>query len=78
MSGIITRYFNWEGDACRVMEDMTTGDRSADIYRAGHGHLEVDVTDVLYGAVEIGEKEFKSLVLLAIEHAKADSEYGNA
>lgn len=58
---IITNFYRWEGDACRVHEDEQ-GNLSADVYRAGRGVLPVNATNVLYGSVEISEKQYKELV----------------
>lgn len=56
-----TSYYRWEGDACRVHEDEH-GNLTADIYRSGRGIFPVNATDVLYGSVEISEKQYKELV----------------
>jgi hypothetical protein len=50
-----TRYFAWEGDACR-MREQENGDVTADIYRAGKGFLPVSL---VYCAVEIGSARYQ-------------------
>jgi|CXWL01.1.fsa_nt_gi L-rhamnose isomerase len=62
-------YYNWEGDACRVHEDAK-GNLTADIYRAGKGTLPVSPTDVMFNSREIGEDEYKELVLEEIAISK--------
>lgn len=56
-----TTFYRWNGDACRVHEDKD-GTLTADVYRAGRGTLPVSATDILYGSVEISEKQYKELV----------------
>lgn len=58
---LTTDYYRWDGGACRVHKDEI-GSLTADIYRAGHGILPVDATDVMYGGVKISESQYKELV----------------
>ncbi len=55
-------YYRWEGDACRLIEDEN-GRITADIYRAGRGHLPISESDILFNGVIINEEEYKELVL---------------
>ncbi len=63
-----TRYYRWDGRACRVHEDER-GDLTADIYRAGGGYVSVSATDVIDGAVQIGLAEYERLTKWHDEHA---------
>jgi hypothetical protein len=56
-----TRYFNWEGDACRLHEQKD-GSQTADIYRAGRGILPISPADLFFCASEIGYGRYKELV----------------
>ena len=55
------RYFNWEGDACRLHEQKD-GSQTADIYRAGRGILSISPADLLFCAPEIGYARYGELV----------------
>lgn len=55
------RYFNWEGDACRVYDDEN-GIETADIYICGKGLQPIDSTEILFGAQRISEEMYKELV----------------
>lgn len=63
------RYYSWEGDACRVMEDEM-GNLDADIYRAGVGTLPVKPYDVIDNSRQISEEKYKEIVLKEIEYHK--------
>lgn len=56
-----TRYFRWEGDACRMHTDGT-GKETADLYRGGKGFVPISAGDLLFSAVAIGEAEYLTLV----------------
>lgn len=64
------KYYNWEGDACRV-HTHADGSITADIYRGGKGVLPVDVSDVIFSAGEISEAMYKQLVREEIALRKA-------
>ena len=68
------RYFEWECDACRVIE-YANGRVTADLYRGGKGLIEVNSCDVIWGGKEIGEKSYKELVLeeIAMNRNSGDS-----
>lgn len=55
------RFFNWEGDACRL-HLHANGAMTADLYRAGKGVVPILISDVLDGAREINEEDYKDLV----------------
>jgi hypothetical protein len=57
-----TRYYRWEGDACRIHVDEY-GTETADIYRAGKGMLRINPVDVQFGAVQVGRADYDELVL---------------
>jgi hypothetical protein len=56
-----TRYYEWEGDACRLHEKKN-GDQCADIYRGGRGLLPIDPTDLSFNAKHIGHASYQRLV----------------
>jgi hypothetical protein len=56
-----TRYYRWEGDACRIHVDAD-GDETADTYRAGNVYLPLSAADVVQNGVEIGRAAFQELV----------------
>jgi hypothetical protein len=60
-SDIMTSFYDWEGDACRLHEHAN-GDLTADIYRAGRGTLPISPTDLQFHASEINETRYKELV----------------
>ncbi len=64
-SAVSIRYYNWEGDACRVY-CHENGDMTADIYRPGEGPLETEPGHIIYGSRPIGESEYKEMVLRKI------------
>jgi hypothetical protein len=47
-----TRYYLWEGDACRVHKDAD-GNETADTYRAGNVYVPLSAADVIWNGVEI-------------------------
>lgn len=63
-----TRYYRWDGKACRVHEDEQ-GDLTADVYRAGNDYVSLCATDVIDGPVQIGQAEYERLVKWYDEHA---------
>jgi hypothetical protein len=67
-------YYSWEGDACRVIEDVS-GNITADIYRGGKGLLSVNPTDVTFNGSKINELQYKELVReeIALSRKKTDS-----
>ena len=67
-----TRYFRWEGDACRV-HAHENGDLTADIYRAGIGFLEVCASDVLDSSAQIGREEYEQIIKRKDEMAARES-----
>lgn len=75
MTHTIIRYYDWEGDACRVIEDTTTGDLLAELYRGGIGYIPTNYADILYSARPISEDEHKELVLLEISLSKAHRDH---
>jgi hypothetical protein len=56
-----TRYYEWEGDACRLHQKQN-GDEFADIYRGGRGLLPIDPTDLSFKAKQIGRASYQKLV----------------
>lgn len=67
-------YYSWEGDACRVVEDVN-GNITADIYRGGKGLLSVNPTDVMFNGSKINEIQYKELVReeIALRRRKVNS-----
>lgn len=57
----LTRYYRWEGDACRIYIDVD-GNETADTYRAGNVYLPLSAADVLLNGVEIRRAAFQDLV----------------
>ena len=56
----VTRYFRWDGDACRLYEHPD-GRRTADLYRFGMGIVPIDAFQLDY-AVEISQTAYLALV----------------
>jgi hypothetical protein len=56
-----TRYYRWEGDACRIHTDAD-GNETADTYRAGNVYFPLSAADVVKNGVEIGRAAFQDLV----------------
>jgi hypothetical protein len=57
---VTTRYYRWEGDACRIHTDAD-GNETADTYRAD-GYCSLSPTDVQWNGVQIGLAEYQELV----------------
>lgn len=66
-----TRYYRWDGKACRVHEDERC-DLTADIYRAGNAYVPISPTDVIDGAVQIGQAEYERLTKWYDQQASQD------
>lgn len=65
-------YYSWEGDPCRVVEDTRHFEgMRAEIYISGKGFVPVNIEEMRYKAVPIGEVRFKALVMEAIRLSKA-------
>lgn len=58
---IATKFYEWEGDACRVHEDEI-GNLTADIYRGGVGFIPMPASDVIWKSKSISEQQYKKLV----------------
>ncbi len=63
-----TRYYRWDGRACRVHLDER-GDLTADIHPAGGDEISISAADVIDGAVQIGQAEYERLIKWHDDHA---------
>jgi hypothetical protein len=66
---VITSFYNWEGDACRLHEHAD-GQETADLYRGGKGLLPINPSDIHFCATEISEATYQELVLEEIARRK--------
>ncbi len=58
---VITRFFSWEGDACRLHKEAS-GVLTADLYRGGMGIVPINPSDILFGAKEVSKEAYEALV----------------